>query len=69
MGRIRRIEGHDEETAIERPMVIKSEEKSNGNGYIPVKYEDVEVWYSSSDGTYFAVVRIEGKKHRFELVK
>ena len=67
MGRIRNV--MDEIKYEEEPMVIKKEKEKERNGYIPVKYEYAELWYSTSDKAYFAVFKIEGKKYRFELVK
>jgi len=67
MGRIRNV--IDEIKYEEEPMVMKKEEKSNGNGVIPVKIDSFEVYYSTTDKTYFAVAKVEGKRIRFESVK
>jgi hypothetical protein len=70
MGRIRTNVINELESESEMPMVIKKEEKEEEtNGIIPVLYEDVKVYYDSHEHTYFAAIKIEGKKHRFEMVK
>jgi hypothetical protein len=68
MGRIKKVDVTHEINYEEEPMVIKKEE-TFPNGIIPVKYDSVEVFYDTHEKLYFAVVRMEGKKLRFELVK
>jgi len=53
----------------EQPMVIRKEEKEEGNGIIPVKYDDIEVFYDTNERTYFAKLKIGMKKIRLEMTK
>lgn len=70
MGKIKKEFVEQENFSEEHPLVVKKETKrSNGNGYIPVKYDYAELWFSTSENAYFAIFKIEGKKYRFEMVK
>jgi len=40
--------------------------RKSPNGYIPVKFDDIELWYDPSDGKYFATIRLGPKKLTLE---
>ena len=68
MGRIRQLP--NESKFEEHPMVIKKEEeRDDTNGLIPVLFEDATVYFDTRNKTYFAAIKIDGKKYRFEMVK
>ena len=77
MSRIKQIEDEgnvvitDEDVVItpREPMVIKRKSSDDSNGIIPVLFDDAKVYYSSRESVYFAVIKIEGKKYRFEMDK